>query len=149
MEFVFSRGGIWDREAMYGFPEDSPERQMDWLTMLQREQPPGEPFLPEDELMYYVNTFEATGFTGGLNWYRSSSRIASIFAGTPYELNMPCLYIGAENDTILTPESADGMEDFIPDLEKYLVMDSGHWTQQEKPEEVTRVLIDWLNRKIA
>jgi len=23
------------------------------------------------------------------------------------------------------------MEKFIPDLEKYLVKDSGHWTQQE------------------
>jgi pimeloyl-ACP methyl ester carboxylesterase len=28
------------------------------------------------------------------------------------------------------------------------VMDSGHWTQQEKPEEVNRVIINWLNRKI-
>jgi pimeloyl-ACP methyl ester carboxylesterase len=29
------------------------------------------------------------------------------------------------------------------------VLDSGHWTQQEKPREVNRVIIDWLNRKIA
>jgi len=28
-------------------------------------------------------------------------------------------------------------------------MDCGHWTQQEKPEETNRVLIDWLRRKIA
>jgi pimeloyl-ACP methyl ester carboxylesterase len=41
------------------------------------------------------------------------------------------------------------MEDFIGDLEKYTVLDSGHWTQQEKPSEVNRVIIDWLKRKIA
>ena len=27
--------------------------------------------------------------------------------------------------------------------------DCGHWTQQEKPDEVNRVLIDWLGRKIV
>ena len=40
------------------------------------------------------------------------------------------------------------MEDFIPNLEKKLVKDCGHWTQQEKPEELNKGLIDWLNRKI-
>ena len=59
--------------------------------------------------------------------------------------------VGLDNpadQTDLPPSSADGMEDFISDLEKYTVMDSGHWTQQEKPEEVNRVIINWLNRKI-
>ena len=149
LEFVFSRGGIWDREAMYQWPENSPERQMDWLTMIQQEDPPGEPFMPEDVLMYFVKTFEATGFTGGLNWYRANPRNGPVLEGKPFRLDMPCLYIGAENDTILTPERADGMEDFISDLEKYLVLDSGHWTQQEKPEEVNEVLLDWLTRKIT
>ena len=37
----------------------------------------------------------------------------------------------------------------ITDLEKHTVMDSGHWTQQEKPEEVNRVITDWLDRKIG
>jgi microsomal epoxide hydrolase/non-specific protein-tyrosine kinase len=41
------------------------------------------------------------------------------------------------------------MEDFISDLEKHTVLDSGHWTQQEQPEEVNRVIVEWLNRKIA
>jgi pimeloyl-ACP methyl ester carboxylesterase len=49
---------------------------------------------------------------------------------------------------ILPPSSANGMEDFITDLEKHTVMDSGHWTQQEQPEEVNRVIASWLSRKI-
>ena len=35
------------------------------------------------------------------------------------------------------------------DLEKHTVMDSGHWTQLEQPEEVNRVLIDGWKRKTA
>ena len=42
---------------------------------------------------------------------------------------------------------ADGMERFVPDLEKVLIKDCGHWTQQEQPEETNRVMIDWLKRR--
>ena len=42
----------------------------------------------------------------------------------------------AEKDAVLPPRAADGMEAFVPDLEKRLITDSGHWTQQEQPEAV-------------
>lgn len=148
-EFILSRGGIWDREAFARLPEDSPERQMDLLTLIQRDEFPGRVFLPDEVMDYFVQTFEATGFTGGLNWYRNAFRMGAILAEAPSRIQVPCLYIGASNDVILPPSSADGMEDFIPDLEKYTVMDSGHWTQQEQPAEVNRVIIDWMQRKIA
>jgi pimeloyl-ACP methyl ester carboxylesterase len=59
------------------------------------------------------------------------------------------LYIGAENDTILRPSSSDAMVDFIPDLERHVIADCGHWTQQEKPEEFNRVTLEWIGRKFA
>ncbi|MDA1370553.1 MAG: alpha/beta hydrolase [Proteobacteria bacterium] len=148
-DFFLSRGGIWDKESFALLPEDSAERQMNLLAMLQQEDPPGDPFMSEQVMAYFTDTYEATGFTGGLNWYRASVRRGTIFANAPTRIEVPSLYIGAENDVILPPSSADGMEDFITDLEKYTVMDSGHWTQQEKPDEVNRVIIEWLNRKIA
>jgi pimeloyl-ACP methyl ester carboxylesterase len=39
------------------------------------------------------------------------------------------------------------MDDQIGDLEKVLIEGSGHWTQQEKPDEVNAILIDWLDRR--
>jgi pimeloyl-ACP methyl ester carboxylesterase len=147
--FILSRGGIWNREEFARMPEDSPERQMDLLTLIQRENLDGEVFMSEQVMQYFADTFEATGFTGGLNWYRNAFKMGQILANTPTRINVPCLYIGAENDVILPPSSADGMEDFIADLEKHTVMDSGHWTQQEQPEEVNRVIVDWMRRKIA
>ncbi|MCZ6643106.1 MAG: alpha/beta hydrolase [Gammaproteobacteria bacterium] len=148
-DMLLSSGGIWNKEDFAKFPEDSPERQMNLLAMIQRKELPGTPFLPESVMQYFTETFEATGFTGGLNWYRAIPRIGAILANAPSRIEVPSLYIGAENDVILPPSSADGMEDFISDLEKYTVMGSGHWTQQEKPEEVNRVIIDWLNRKFT
>jgi pimeloyl-ACP methyl ester carboxylesterase len=28
-----------------------------------------------------------------------------------------------------------------------LVEGSGHWTQQERPEEVNRLILDWMDRR--
>ncbi len=148
-DFFLTRGGIWDIETFATLPEDSAERKLDLLSLLQLSQPPGEPFLPDEVMRYFADTFEVTGFTGGLNWYRMAPRIGEILAGTPSRIEVPCLYIGAANDVILPPSSSMGMEDFISDLEKYTVEDSGHWTQQEQPDEVNQVMIDWLKRKIA
>jgi microsomal epoxide hydrolase/non-specific protein-tyrosine kinase len=39
------------------------------------------------------------------------------------------------------------MEEIIDDLEKVLVTDSGHWTQQEQPAQVNRIMLDWLDRR--
>jgi hypothetical protein len=33
--------------------------------------------------------------------------------------------------------STEGMEKLVPDLEKYLIHGSGHWTPQESPEAVS------------
>jgi pimeloyl-ACP methyl ester carboxylesterase len=40
---------------------------------------------------------------------------------------------------------AAGMERWVPNLARtVLIKDCGHWTQQEKPEEVNRALIEFL-----
>jgi pimeloyl-ACP methyl ester carboxylesterase len=39
------------------------------------------------------------------------------------------------------------MPDQIEDLERVLIEDSGHWTQQEKPAEVNAAMLDWLDRR--
>ncbi len=55
----------------------------------------------------------------------------------------------ALGSSFLPPTSAEGMGDFIADFETHTFRDCGHWTQQEKPEEVNRIMIDWLKRKFA
>ncbi|MGH6998279.1 MAG: alpha/beta fold hydrolase, partial [Phenylobacterium sp.] len=104
--------------------------------------------LNADELAGFVESFQATGFTGGINWYRNFSRNWERSADLPTRIDgVPCLMIMAEKDVVLSPAMADGMEEVISDLEKALIKDSGHWTQQEKPEEVNRLILDWMGRR--
>ncbi len=104
--------------------------------------------LTADELAAFVETFQATGFTGGINWYRNFSRNWEASADLPTRIDdIPCLMIMAEKDVVLSPAMADGMEEVISDLEKKLIKDSGHWTQQEKPEEVNHLILDWMDRR--
>jgi pimeloyl-ACP methyl ester carboxylesterase len=104
--------------------------------------------LTADELAAFVETFERTGFTGGINWYRNFTRNWERSAELPTRIDdIPCLMIMAEKDVVLSPAMAEGMEEVISDLEKALVTESGHWTQQEKPEEVNRLILGWMDRR--
>jgi pimeloyl-ACP methyl ester carboxylesterase len=60
---------------------------------------------------------------------------------------VPALMISAVNDVVLPPSLSEGMERYVPDLEKVLIRDCGHWTQQEKPEETNAAMLDWLKRR--
>ena len=108
---------------------------------------PREKFLSDDEFNAFVETFERTGFTGGINWYRNFTRNWERSAGIEEKVKVPSLMIMAEKDAVLPPSSADGMEAYIPDLEKTLIEDSGHWTQQEKPEAVNAAILGWMDRR--
>ncbi|NVN84519.1 MAG: alpha/beta hydrolase [Rhodopseudomonas sp.] len=110
---------------------------------------PRAPILSAEEKQVFVDTFTKTGFTGGINWYRNMTRNWERSAGLDHTVRVPSLMIMAENDAVLPPSAADGMEKIVPDLEKYLVRDSGHWTQQEKPEEVSAKLIEWRRRRFG
>ena len=41
---------------------------------------------------------------------------------------------------------ADGMEARVPNLEKVVIENCGHWTQQEHPQETTAAMLAYLNR---
>jgi pimeloyl-ACP methyl ester carboxylesterase len=110
---------------------------------------PRTPILSPEEKKVFVDTFTRTGFTGGINWYRNWTRNWRRAEGLDHTVRVPSLMIMAENDAVLPPSAADGMEKLVPDLEKYLVKDSGHWTQQEKPEEVSAKLIEWRKKRFG
>jgi pimeloyl-ACP methyl ester carboxylesterase len=107
----------------------------------------GTQLLTEEELNYFASAFERTGFTGGINWYRNFTRNWEKSEGMTQKVNVPGLMIMAEDDVVLSPAMADGMEQYVPDLEKALIRDCGHWTQQEHPDQVNTIMIDWLKRR--
>ncbi|MGB0922281.1 MAG: alpha/beta fold hydrolase [Alphaproteobacteria bacterium] len=109
----------------------------------------GSPLLTEEEYQVYLEAFESKGFTGGINWYRNFTRNWEMSEGVTDHVPMPSLMISAEDDIALRPQMADGMEQFVPDLEKHLIPACGHWTQSEKPDELNALMMDWLGRRFA
>lgn len=115
---------------------------------------PGKPFLSDKELGTYVKAFEASGFRGPLNYYRNFNPNWEDMerfqpAGEKVSIDLPVLMLLAEKDPVLPPALAADLKDYCPEAEVHLIAGSGHWTQQEKPAEVNRLMLDWLGRHYA
>lgn len=108
----------------------------------------GAPFLASEEIDVYVKNFEATGFEGALNWYRNLNRNWLDTAHTVDLIDVPSLMISAADDYFLPPTTTRGMESIVRDLERKVIADCGHWTQQERPDAVNSILHDWIERRL-
>ena len=117
-----------------------------WLETSMRRIAKNPSFLTEETLRVYSDAFRKGGLTGPLNYYRNIDRNWETTAHLEgKQITMPTLMIAAENDPILIPQMTDGMEDIIPNLTKHLIRDCGHWTQLERPDEVNRLMIEFLD----
>ncbi|WYB29131.1 alpha/beta hydrolase [Streptomyces sp. SM1P] len=105
-------------------------------------------WLGEDDLDVYAGEFERTGITGALNRYRSMDRDwedLAPYRGAPVE--QPSLFIGGALDASTTwmSDAIDAYTTTLPGLAASHLLDGcGHWIQQERPDEVNRLLTDWL-----
>ena len=109
-------------------------------------------WLTEADLDFYTAEFAGSGLRGPLNRYRNHE--ADFAWLSPYAgrtLDGPVLYIGGTRDpaSTLFGQVADPvkmMRRFAPAVEGHMLEGCGHWTQQERPAEVNRLLLDWLSR---
>ncbi len=101
--------------------------------------------ISDEEIAVFVEAFRKGGLRGPINFYRNFQKNWETSADlTGKQVLAPSLMITAENDPVLTPDMAVGMERSVPNIRFHNVKNSGHWTQQEQPEEVNRVMIDFL-----
>ncbi|MGW1865984.1 alpha/beta fold hydrolase [Streptomyces mauvecolor] len=115
-----------------------PEALPDWLT--------------EADLDELTESY-AKGFTGALNWYRNLDRNWELTAAWQGAVvSVPALYVYGDRDLVPafpgTPELIAKLPELMPDLRREPVMlpGCGHWTQQERPEEVNAALVDFLTQ---
>jgi pimeloyl-ACP methyl ester carboxylesterase len=107
-------------------------------------------WLGEADVDTYVEQFQRSGFRGGLNWYRNIDRnweLLAAFAGA--SVSVPALYMAGDLDLVV---SFPRMKEVIADLPRYIpqlrgtimLPGCGHWTQQERANEVNKALIEFL-----
>jgi microsomal epoxide hydrolase/non-specific protein-tyrosine kinase len=106
--------------------------------------------MTDDEFAVYRDAFVAGGLFGPLGPYRNIDANA---AATQHLANatitQPTLMITANRDPILPPMLATGMERWVPNLEVVDITHSGHWTQQEQPQQVNEALISFLQSETS
>jgi pimeloyl-ACP methyl ester carboxylesterase len=107
-------------------------------------------WLTEDDLELYAGEFERTGFTGGLNRYRNVERDwydLAAFHGRP--ITVPSLFIGGDRDgpTVWGAGAIAQFHRTLTDLRgSHILPGCGHWTQQERADDVNSLLIDFFRK---
>ena len=110
-----------------------PEALPDWLT--------------EEDLDTYTAEFTASGMRGPLNYYRNHDLTWELTAGAPTKISQPAMFAAGDRDGVIVM-AADALENLptnVPDLRiNELIPGIGHWTQQEAPEAVNKLLLKFL-----
>jgi len=111
-------------------------------------QPKMPSWLTETDLDFLTAEYQRATFTGGLNYYRNMDRN---WAMTPFlegaKILQPALFIAGERDPVIDflRDEYDALRTNVPNLKTSVLLPGvGHWTQQESPQEVNRLLIEFL-----
>ena len=109
---------------------------------------PGDlPWCSEDDVAQYIDVFEASGFFGPVSWYRNLDRNYARVSSSPISaMTMPCWFIGGTKDLVIS-RSPDFEERnrLVPGYRSMTMIEgAGHWTQQERPNEVNAALLGYL-----
>ncbi len=106
------------------------------------------PWLSEHHFAEYVAAFTAGGFNGPINWYRNLDRNWSLTAHLQdARITQPSLFIVGERDPVrhYAGHHEATLKDWLTDLRgQHVLPGAGHWLQQERPEEVNRLLLGFL-----
>jgi pimeloyl-ACP methyl ester carboxylesterase len=108
-------------------------------------------WLPDEELAVYASEYGRNGFQGGLQGYRRGRepRLAGelqTFAGRT--IDIPSIFIAGKSDwgVYQTFGAFERMQSSACTKMRgaHLIDGAGHWVMQEQPEQVSRLLVDFL-----
>ena len=111
-------------------------------------------WLPDSEMAVYAEEYGRNGYQGGLQWYRTNTSGANtadlqLFSGRT--IDVPSCFIAGKSDWGIYQRPGGDMitmqkEAVTNMLGCHLVDGAGHWVQQEQPEKVSALLVDFLKR---
>jgi len=110
-------------------------------------------WLTEAEVDVYATEYGRTQFNGALQGYRvrrgsDPKSIAEMHTFSGRSIDVPSLFIGGKSDwgVYQTPGAAENMQKSACTrmVGFYLVEGAGHWMQQEQPEKVNELILQFL-----
>ena len=131
------------KEKMETFEPKPFEKEMTFLkSMGEHTEIPH--FLNKDDFDYYLNEFTRGGMRGPINWYRNIDRNWEMTKDTHEKKISPlsCFIVGEDDPvakwTLINPSLHENL------VSSHIIKSAGHWVQQEKPEEVNKLLLDFF-----
>jgi pimeloyl-ACP methyl ester carboxylesterase len=110
-------------------------------------------WLPDSELAFYAAEYARTGFQGGLQWYRcgtSATFDAELQLWSGRTIDVPSCFIAGKQDwgTYQRAGAFEAMQKKICPamIGVHLIDGAGHWVQQEQPEHVGRLLLQFIKQ---
>jgi epoxide hydrolase 4 len=100
-------------------------------------------FSPEDIERYVTAMKQPGALTGGMNYYRALFRQPRGQSRTR-PIQAPVLVIWGEQDRYLGKELADPPKRLVPNARVERLPDASHWVQNDRPERVNQLLLDFL-----
>ncbi|WP_108512204.1 alpha/beta fold hydrolase [Bradyrhizobium algeriense] len=107
-------------------------------------------WLPDSELAFYSAEYERNGFQGGLQWYRcgtSGAFLPELQTWSGRTIDVRSAFISGKQDwgTYQRPGVYEAMQKACTNMiGSHLVDGAGHWVQQEQPNEVSWLLVQFL-----
>jgi pimeloyl-ACP methyl ester carboxylesterase len=103
-------------------------------------------WLTQQDIDAYVAQYAEAGFTGPLNWYRNMDRnweLTGAWRHVP--VRVPALFMAGDRDPVIGFISPDSLSEMVPQLTESVILPGcGHWTQQERPAEVSEAMLRFL-----
>ncbi|XP_041020651.1 epoxide hydrolase A-like [Juglans microcarpa x Juglans regia] len=113
------------------------------------------PWITEEELQVYADTFLESGFTGPLNYYRAMDLNWEYLA--PWQgskIKVPTKFVVGDKEigfeTMGTKEYVEGdvFKSLVPDLE-VVILDGHHFLYEEKAQQVCHEILSFLRKFLA
>ncbi|KAI0003943.1 Alpha/Beta hydrolase protein [Xylariaceae sp. FL0662B] len=113
------------------------------------------PLVAPEMMNYYVREFSRNGLHGPMNWYRTRSingqeELALAKQADAFKFQIPAMLVMAGQDGALTPDLADGQEQYFKaGLKKEVIEDASHWILIHCPNETNRFIGEFVTRVLS
>lgn len=121
-------------------PVQTPSEGMEMINLAKSTTALGDSVMNDEDLSVYISGFKQNGFTPSINWYRNLNRNWHIVGEVSPIVEQKTLMVYGEKDVI---PPLPNIQDFVPNID-VRTLNAGHWIQEEIPEELNKIILEWL-----
>lgn len=105
--------------------------------------------IDDDAINAYAKAYNTkSSLNAGFEWYRAFPKDVTFNLAHKESLNVPVLLVGAE---FSMKDALDGLKESLKtvgliNIETAVIMNSGHFIVEEKPEETAKIILDFVSK---